>query len=213
MTLRYSVLGDSISTFDGCVPAGNKVFYAGERCAQTGVAAAQDTWWMRVIGHLGGELLANGAYSGSLVAGDGFPAISSPGRAAQVLGEDGSAPDAVLVYAGINDYGAGTPLPDFERAYGRLLANLRAVAPAADLYCATLLPGRSADHDVDFFRSKYKGESLGAYNDAIRRAVAAAGAHLVDAAACGEPFDTLDGTHPTRRGMSQLAEAFTNACG
>ena len=31
------------------------------------------------------------------------------------------------------------------------------------------------------------------------------GAHLVDVAAIGEPFDTLDGTHPTKRGMDQLA--------
>lgn len=207
---HIAVFGDSISTFEGCVPAANKVYYEGELCERNGVMRPADTWWMQVIDALGGQLWANGAYSGCLVAGDAFPAASSAERAVQVLGTDGMPPDAVLVYVGINDYGEGTPLPAFERAYAAMLANLRAAAPQAELRCATLLPGRSAEHDVEHFRAKYKGESLEAYNAAIRAAVAGAGAgaRLVDAAACGEPFDTLDGTHPTKRGMQQLAAAF-----
>lgn len=157
---RIAVFGDSISTFDGCVPAANKVYYEGELCDRNGVMRPADTWWMQVIEALDGQLWANGAYSGCLVAGDAFPAASTPERAAQVLGADGAPPDAVLVYVGINDYGEGTPLPTFEQAYAAMLANLRTAAPEAELRCATLLPGRSAEHDVEHFRAKYKGESL-----------------------------------------------------
>lgn len=188
------------------VPQQNEVYYKDDLCEQNGVEALADTWWMQAIEATGGELLANGSYSGSLVSGDGFPAGRSMERARQILGAQGEQPDRVLIYFGINDYGEGTAVPAFEQAYDEMLANLAAVAPHAELLCITLLPGRSQEHDVDFFRAKYKGENLDDYNAAIRRAVAQQGARLVDIAAQGEPFDTLDGTHPTNRGMRQLSQ-------
>ena len=205
MANAYSVLGDSISTYDGMVPSGNAVYYEGELCEANGIAQLEDTWWMQTIAHAGGEFLANGSFSGSLVAGDAFPAGRTMERARQVLGPQGEAPDRILIYMGINDYGEGTPIQEFEAAYGELLANLQEVAPHAELLCLTLLPGRSEEHDVAFFRNKYKGSDLGAYNDAIRRWADACGAQVLDVAVAGEPFDTLDGTHPTARGMRQLA--------
>lgn len=103
---RFSILGDSISTFEGCNPTGFRVFYEGERCAATGVREARDTWWAQVVDALGGELLANGSFSGSMVEGAGFPAGDSAERVA-ALARDRQAPDAVLVFMGINDYGWG----------------------------------------------------------------------------------------------------------
>ena len=79
---RFSILGDSISTFEGCNPTGFRVFYEGERCAATGVREARDTWWAQVVDALGGELLANGSFSGSMVEGAGFPAGDSAERVA-----------------------------------------------------------------------------------------------------------------------------------
>ena len=106
--MRYiSVMGDSISTFEGTNPDGYAVFYEGERCAETGVRTVADTWWMQVIDALGGTLLANAAWSGSMVEGAGFPAGNSDERVA-ALGRDGHAPDDVLVYYGTNDYGWGS---------------------------------------------------------------------------------------------------------
>ena len=102
----FSILGDSISTFEGCNPEGFRVFYEGERQEATGVLAPQDTWWAQVVGALDGELLANGSYSGSMVEGAGFPAGNSAERIA-ALARDGRAPDAVLAFIGINDYGWG----------------------------------------------------------------------------------------------------------
>ena len=45
----FSILGDSISTFEGCNPAGFRVFYEGERREATGVREARDTWWEMCI--------------------------------------------------------------------------------------------------------------------------------------------------------------------
>lgn len=208
---RISVFGDSISTFAGFIPAQNKVYYEGDACERNEVERVEDTWWMQVIDALGGRLLANASFSGSLVAGESFPAGCSQERACQICGAEGERPGCVLVYMGINDYGEGTPLPVFQQAYTDMLANLSEQAPEAELLCLTLLPGRTAERDADFFREKYKGADLSAYNDAIRCIVREHGAHLVDVAAIGEPFETLDGTHPTKRGMDQLAATVLKA--
>ena len=101
-----SILGDSISTFDGCNPDGFRVYYTGERCEETGVRVPADTWWSQVIERLDGQLLANGSFSGSLVEGAGFPAGSSQPRI-DALASDGVQPDVVIVFMGINDYGWG----------------------------------------------------------------------------------------------------------
>ena len=102
----FSILGDSISTFDGCNPDGFAVYYQGERCEQTSVTSSADTWWSQVIERLGGRLLANSSFSGSLVEGAGFPAGNSQERI-DALAEDGVQPDVVIVLMGINDYGWG----------------------------------------------------------------------------------------------------------
>lgn len=102
----FSILGDSISTLQGFVPAGWRVHYEGE-ASVPGVGAPQDTWWGKVIEHFGGHLVANSSYSGSVVEGFGFPAGVSDERLAALAGDDGSSPDVVLVFMGINDYGWG----------------------------------------------------------------------------------------------------------
>ena len=102
----FSILGDSISTFEGCNPEGFNVFYEGERREATGVREVRDTWWAHVVDALGGELLANGSFSGSMVEGAGFPAGDSAERVA-ALACGGRVPDVIIVFIGINDYGWG----------------------------------------------------------------------------------------------------------
>lgn len=101
-----SILGDSISTFEGCNPEGFLVYYQGERLEQTGVKTVSDTWWARVIDHLDATFLANSSYSGSLVEGVSFPAGNSQKRV-DALGTDNLSPDTIIVFMGINDYGWG----------------------------------------------------------------------------------------------------------
>nr|WP_187231621.1 SGNH/GDSL hydrolase family protein [Collinsella sp. BA40] len=101
-----SVLGDSISTLRGAVPEGWRVHYEGE-VHVPGVESRGDTWWGKVIEHVGGRLVANSSYSGSVVEGFGFPAGISDARIGALVGAAGEKPDLVLVYMGINDYGWG----------------------------------------------------------------------------------------------------------
>ena len=49
----FSVVGDSISTFQAYSPVGAE-HYAPDLASATGVASVEDTWWMQVIRTLGG---------------------------------------------------------------------------------------------------------------------------------------------------------------
>ena len=124
----FSIMGDSISTFEGCVPDGYTLFYNDERLERSGVLRPEDTWWSHAVRALGGTVLADSAWSGSMVEGAGFPAASSPERAAALLGPDGQVPDAVLMFIGINDYGWGGAEA---QAAGRSHAMPRCIDPAS----------------------------------------------------------------------------------
>lgn len=230
-----SILGDSISTFSGCNPDGWAVYYAGGRAAAAGLAGPEDTWWALAAGRLGLRVLSNASYSGSMVAGAGFPAASSPDRAAALCAA-GEVPGAVAVFIGINDYGwggsraqaaarssaapahagevpfavAGDAAPDaldeFARAYAAMLANVRAACPGADVRCCTVPDGRLAGCAAPTFASNLRGIPLASYNDAIRAVAPACGCAVLDLAGFGLDYESVDGTHPTARGMRQIAE-------
>ncbi len=233
----FSVLGDSISTYEGCNPTGYRVFYTPDRSGQAGLRGPEDTWWSQVISHFGGRLLRNASYSGSLVEGAGFPAGESPERAA-ALGTDWAAPDDVLVFIGINDYGWGgahlqaagrgatTPvatdlsgipeaapgeapedaLDRFGLAYRRMLAHIRKAWPRARIWCLSLVPGRTQGKAKPDFCWNLRARPFAAYNEAIRSACAGEGAGFLNLCAYGYDYDSLEGTHPTRLGMRQLAD-------
>lgn len=232
----FSVFGDSISTFEGMTAAGNRIYYDAADTNGTGVTHPDQTWWMQVIEGVGGSFLANASFSGSMVSGAGFPAGASLERAQQVLGTGGEAPDEVLVFIGINDYGWGSAeaqarggseaapvgcppeigfvpgvapagaLQEFACAYDQMLENLRDAAPQATIWCVTLLPGRVAACASSTFCDRLRGISLAEYNKVIKCAAVANGCKVADVAAFGLDYEATDGTHPTERGMQQLSD-------
>ena len=64
---KFSVLGDSISTFQGYCPVGAE-HYAPDTGAATGVYTVEDTWWMQVIRAQGGVYLSNQSISGNTIS-------------------------------------------------------------------------------------------------------------------------------------------------
>ena len=63
----FSLLGDSISTLAGFNPPECAVFYDWQRKRQAAIRGPEDTWWGLVLEDLGGKLLVNHSWSGSLV--------------------------------------------------------------------------------------------------------------------------------------------------
>ena len=63
----FSILGDSISTLKGYSYPLDAVFYDELNMLKSDVTSVQKTWWWQVIDNLGGNLLVNNSFSGSMV--------------------------------------------------------------------------------------------------------------------------------------------------
>ncbi|MEG2931363.1 MAG: GDSL-type esterase/lipase family protein, partial [Ruthenibacterium sp.] len=179
---RLSILGDSVSTFDGIsndatiLPelAGNPPFFP-----QFDILTLEDTWWKQAADALEMTCLVNNSYSGGWVSLDmaGMGGTSALGRCTS-LAAGNALPDIIAFYMGVNDCRFGMPagsadavdtaaLPlsggdapaDFATAYATALVRIQAAYPDARLYCCTL-PAATADACTP--------QTLGAYNDVIR---------------------------------------------
>jgi lysophospholipase L1-like esterase len=98
----------------------------------------------------------------------------------------------------------------FAAAYFEMLQQLHTAAPEATFHCITLLPAYVRDQPDLQFCYQLRGITLDTYNDAIRAAVKLAcdsgiNARVADIYALHRAYESIDGTHPTRKGMRQLA--------
>ncbi len=215
----FSILGDSISTLSGYNPPECAVYYDWEHKLLSGVYTPSDTWWGRVLETLGGQLLVNNAWSGSMVSR--HPAVEidsygcSDGRTGNLhLGQQ--KPDVVLVLLGLNDWGAGmyvlptaqkNDLSVFSVAYGAMLEKIKRNYPDAEIWCLTLpISCWSMRPEVELPACRAGGH-IADYCKAIRDCARQADCPVVDIFNPQRPYDTIDGYHPTAGGMKTIADA------
>ena len=202
----FSVVGDSISTFQAYSPVGAE-HYAPDLAGASGVTSVEDTWWMQVIRTLGGVYLSNISISGNTICTEGKMGGFPPRRLRQLTTE-GKTPDHILLYAGLNDVMFYIPPAVFQAEYLQLLTNLKQAYPKAQVHCGTLILG-----EIPGTVNSLRGiiQRAEPYNAIIRQAVAETGYHLVDLAALKKRYHALDAFHPDRNGMAQLAQLWLRA--
>lgn len=216
----FSILGDSISTLEGYSEPEDTAFYTGIAKCQADIFAPEDTWWGQVLEHLGGELLVNNSFSGSLVTKRHdciYPSYGCSDERTSALGRMGQTPDVIMVYMGTNDWGWGMDLqPEneegkedisaFSVAYDLMLRKLRENYPEAELWCFTIAVCAGKDTGDSAFRYRRRGRHVEAYCDVIREAAETHGCRLIDLYQNAKPYDTIDDAHPSVDGMKTLAE-------
>ena len=111
---KISIMGDSISTFDGwnnntsynSTLGNNAVYYKTTNDYWAWLENVDQTWWKRTINNTGMQLCVNNAWSGSYVWNtDGGDSLgSSNARAYNLHNNAGIQPDVIAVYLGTNDY-------------------------------------------------------------------------------------------------------------
>lgn len=231
---KISILGDSISTLDGFNPDGYKVFYAEANCDRAKVRCPKDTWWGQVIEHLNGELLINNSWSGSRVSmmPSGsleclFPSGCSDERT-NSLHTNEDKPELIIIYLGTNDWAYGVlvedysddfPLPaatiehykSFEGSYSEMLCKVTRNYPNAEVWCCTLCETVIEGKPSFRFPHTYAGTHIEQYNGVIRRIAQEFGCKVIDLYNMHMPYDSLDGTHPTARGMRTIASMVIKA--
>lgn len=205
-----SVLGDSISTFDGFTPPGG-VYYGPSFGDITGVYSAEDTWWMKVIRAMGGTLLANNSWSGSTVAPVGGMPACSPSRIKK-LAVDGVPPEHVLILSGLNDVNQYVTAEVFAEGYELMLQRVREAYPQAEVICGTLVTGYLSNTPFTRSLALYR-ERLLPYNEGLRTAASATGCRVADLAKLEITYAAMDGLHPNGEGMTQLAEGWLKSVG
>lgn len=218
---QFSVLGDSISTLEGYNPKGYKIFYVDDNCVKSGVTASEDTWWDKVIGFFGGELLVNNSWSGSRVTKlkdkeQLFPSGCSDERTSSLHINDVK-PDVILVYLGTNDWAFGAKTGNetrvldednkecFDEAYDCMLKKIKANYPECEVWCCTLCETYISKRPNFKFPHIYAGTHIEEYNEIIRDVVKHNGYRLIDLYDYKMAYDSIDGSHPTQSGMNTIA--------
>ncbi|MBR1508748.1 MAG: hypothetical protein IJ619_12190 [Eubacterium sp.] len=214
-----SIVGDSISTYEGFNPDGYAVFYDEYMQKANGLTSVYDTWWAKVNQALHGYLCVNNSYSGSRVTGNRFPAASSETRI-NSLNTAEHIPNIILVYIGFNDFGNGVPVNNannrfdsnnplvFEDAYDYMLRQIRNRYPNATVICGTLMRTVMKGRTDWNFPESFAGTYLEDYNNTIRAVVYKNNCYLADTSAKNYRYETLDGTHPTVNGHNTIARAW-----
>ena len=231
--LGLSILGDSISTFDGWIPSGFNVAYP----VEGELTDVSQTWWMLLLEDTGMELYANNSSSGSQCAGDSLAEeiqyACSTFRLSFLMGKQGKMPDIIIIYMGTNDLLNGIPIGDndgtkiveegkidnFSDAYSLILDKLASDYPASQIYCCTLAQVGDWGTSQPFVMLE-SGIGLTAkdYSDCIRTIAENKGIPVIDLYNCGIEIDnlhdmTIDGVHMNPEGMKYLERAVLSGIG
>lgn len=214
--IYVSILGDSISTYQGYGLPGYAVYYQDYYRQVNELTSVYDTWWAKVNQALHAYICVDNAYSGSKVTGTAFPCACSPERTGALHTTD-ARPDIILIYMGFNDWGCGEPVWDewwrkqnvsFYECYRKMLRQVKANYPQAKIICGTLMKGYVRGSENSPFPERVAGTAFGDYNEAIRKAARKEQGLLADLAALDCRYETLDGTHPTAKGHVTLADGW-----
>ncbi|MFA7189117.1 MAG: SGNH/GDSL hydrolase family protein [Sphaerochaetaceae bacterium] len=200
----YSVIGDSISTFQGWIPSYCECAYPSD--IRGDVKQVTQTWWHILGEKMLWKLEVNQSYSGSRVTETGPRPIWSSCKSDRRLSDLGN-PDYILIMAGTNDFGQELDLPSlelFQDSYRELLGSLKERFPEAIVYCMT--PLQRTIEALDWKNSMNWTQLDLA--DAVRKAAAEYGDFVIDLAAfpisAGDGY-LADGLHPSAKGMALVA--------
>lgn len=223
---KLSILGDSISTYTGTMPADYNIYYP-----ESGdLTSVNQTWWGQVLANTGMVLCRNASSANTNVTGNSLALDgSAPGcsirRIVDLRGADGSSPDVIIIYMGINDFARSRTLGNFTApgaqtegevmvftdAYELMLQKIKALYPSASIYCCTLLERCGMDGTTGAPSVNANGDTVADFNAQITAIANAYGASVIDFYNCGINYTnlnlfTVDGIHPTQIGSGVLGQ-------
>lgn len=233
---KISIIGDSISTFNGYIPSGYATFYpSGD------IDTVNKTWWYKLITENNMTLVTNASWSGSYVTGDSTStsnAIAACSTARiNALSNNGVIPDIILIFIGINDFGqvvhrqlgdytGATAVPNegniltFSEAYGLMLKKVLSTYPNAKVFCCTLLETAASSYDTgntgEYPTINNNGVPLSDFNERIKTIATNMGVGIIDLHACGITYWNLNHTsidllHPNTTGAELIKNFIRNA--
>lgn len=220
-----SILGDSISTYSGYIPSGNR-----SRYPEGDVDSVDKTYWKKIIDTLGMKLGINESWAGSMVSWDGTTESNDIGKNKYIasttrishLGNNGT-PDIILIFAGTNDIGhdveigevsdinyeqdiTNLPVSTFSEAYMTMIMRVQYHYP--DSKILVLTPGFAKYTSY----TSYTPDRLNQYINKIIDVCEIMGVDIIDTRKIGFNMYniddlTIDGLHPNAKGMELLSDS------
>ena len=204
---QLSILGDSISTYKGVsddITASSTLIY--NPYYYKSPFPEDKTYFRIVMDHFGLSLCVNNSLSGGNLSGK-LDTDAGVNRARHLSRDDGTEPDLIIIFMGINDLGRRVNASVFAEDYERTLLTLKDKYPKSHVCCVNL-----PDRDI------FLKEDADVFNTAIETAVKAMGDHffiadLYRSRLSGDFYymNTLDGLHPDEDGMRIIAEIVIDA--
>ena len=206
MLKNIVILGDSYSTYEGCIPEGYPTYYSKTGRIEGPSVSKMDkeeTWWLRLTKETGDVIVHNNSWSGSTICYTGYDGDCSDSssfiyRYRQLKRDcffERNQIDTIIVFGGTNDGWAGAPLGEMQYK-DWTEKDLYNVLPAICYLMATL------KHNLPNTRIVFIA------NCDIRTEI------IVGMKAAGEYFNVevielqeveKDCGHPTVKGMEQIA--------
>ena len=191
-----SVLGDSYSTYENFLPAGNVVWYHEPYSAErTDVTDVTQTWWHLLCQKRGFKLDTNNSYSGATICNTGYDGNDYTDRSFITRASNLGCPDIILVFGGTNDSWANSPLGEMKHE-GYTREDLFTFRPAVS-YLARYLTKRYPNTDVYFILNTELKPEVG---QAMQEACEHWGAKLITLHDI-----TKKAGHPDVAGMREIA--------
>lgn len=224
-----SVMGDSISTFEGYIPKadGTNLNHRKRYPQENLLTDVKETWWMRIIDRLGARLGINESWAGSTVGNVIDGNVGDQGEDAAMasltriknLGSNGM-PELIMFYGGTNDLGRRlVPIGDTDdanlyqldlektkwgtllRAYAAAIMRMKYFYPTAEI--AVIFPG--------YTYKAYSREDVDLLNAKLEVVCKRLDVKFVDLRECGITPENAaeylpDKLHPNAEGMRLIAD-------
>ena len=195
---KVSILGDSYSTFEGCVsPGWNHVWYFNTpQLDKTDLTDPSQTWWRILTAEQDYVLEKNNSFSGSTICNTGYDGADFSDRSFISRMHDLGNPDLILIFGATNDSWANSPIGKFKWE-GWNEEDLKSFRPAVAYFLqniTTLYP---------------ESRFLYIINDGLKEDITTS---IIEACEkTGVPYIQLEGIdktagHPNIRGMRQIAD-------
>lgn len=224
---HISILGDSISTFDGYsnnITSNSTIGNNLARYPQDNLATSvDDTWWKQVIDYFNSDLLVNNSWRGTQVLGTDNT-CGYKNRCQQLHNDNTNVnPDIIFVYMGINDIALSsrtcgtfnslyeiynsqsceyiTPTT-FSEAYAIMVHKIITKYSNADVFLFTLPQNYRSTSELDYDNLRCQ------YNNSIRKIASYFNCGVIDFACIANwnsSIHTGDGLHPNPIGMEILS--------
>lgn len=201
--IKVSILGDSYSTFEGCVsPNWNEVWYFNSpKLDKTDLTEPSQTWWKILLEDDKYVLEKNNSYSGSTICTTGYNGADFSDRTFISRIHNLGNPDLILIFGATNDSWANSPVGEFKWEKWTE-EDLKSFRPAMSYL-------------VENITSLYpETEFLYIINDGLKEEITASIVEVCER--YGMPYLQLEGInkmagHPNMKGMRQIADQVKTA--